>query len=86
MIGGSYGVGPARVMAAAVEQHHDENGILWPASIAPYDVHVLALTGGSEEVLVEAETGLRPRSRGRALTCSSTTATSARARSSRTPT
>jgi prolyl-tRNA synthetase len=55
LIGGSYGVGVARVMAAAVEQHHDENGILWPASIAPYDVHVLALTGGSEEVLAEAE-------------------------------
>jgi prolyl-tRNA synthetase len=55
LIGGSYGVGVARVMAAAVEQHHDENGILWPASIAPYDVHVLALTGGSGEVLVKAD-------------------------------
>jgi prolyl-tRNA synthetase len=55
LIGGSYGVGPARVMAAAVEQHHDENGILWPKSLAPYDVHVLALTGGSEAVLAEAE-------------------------------
>jgi prolyl-tRNA synthetase len=55
LIGGSYGVGPARVMAAAVEQHHDENGIVWPASIAPYDVHVLALHGGADEVLVEAE-------------------------------
>ena len=46
LIGGSYGVGPARVMAAAVEQWHDENGIVWPASIAPYDVHVLSLDGG----------------------------------------
>jgi len=55
LIGGSYGVGPARVMAAAVEQHHDENGIIWPPSIAPYDVHVLALHGGAEEVLAEAE-------------------------------
>src|SRR5918999_1034856 len=55
LIGGSYGVGPARVMAAAVEQHHDENGIVWPRSIAPYDVHVLALSGGSDEVLAEAE-------------------------------
>jgi prolyl-tRNA synthetase len=55
LIGGSYGVGPARVMAAAVEQSHDENGIVWPASIAPYDVHVLALHGGAEEVLAEAE-------------------------------
>jgi prolyl-tRNA synthetase len=55
LIGGSYGVGPARVMAAAVEQGHDENGIVWPRSIAPYDVHVLALQGGSDEVLAEAE-------------------------------
>jgi prolyl-tRNA synthetase len=42
-------------MAAAVEQHHDERGIVWPASLAPYDVHVLALAGGSEEVLARAE-------------------------------
>ena len=55
LVGGSYGIGPARVMAAAVEQRHDENGILWPSSIAPYDVHVLALSGGSAEVLAEAE-------------------------------
>jgi prolyl-tRNA synthetase len=55
LIGGSYGVGPARVMAAAVEQHHDENGIAWPASIAPYGVHVLALYGGATEVLERAE-------------------------------
>jgi prolyl-tRNA synthetase len=50
LIGGSYGIGPARVMAAVAEQRHDENGILWPRSIAPYDVHVLALHGGTEEV------------------------------------
>jgi prolyl-tRNA synthetase len=55
LIGGSYGIGPARVMAAAVEQSYDDNGIVWPKSIAPYDVHVLALHGGSEEVLTEAE-------------------------------
>ena len=55
LIGGSYGVGPARVMAAAVEQSHDENGIVWPASIAPYDAHVLALHGGLDEVLEEAD-------------------------------
>jgi prolyl-tRNA synthetase len=40
---GSYGIGPARIMAAAIEQHHDENGIAWPRTIAPYDVHVVAL-------------------------------------------
>ena len=42
-------------MAAVVEQRHDENGIVWPASIAPYDVHVLALHGGAAEVLALAE-------------------------------
>jgi prolyl-tRNA synthetase len=47
---GSYGIGPARTIAAAVEQHYDERGIVWPRSIAPYDVHVLSLDGGSEDV------------------------------------
>jgi prolyl-tRNA synthetase len=55
LIGGSYGIGPARVMAAAVEQHHDEKGIVWPKAIAPYGAHVLALHGGSSEVLAEAD-------------------------------
>src|SRR5919202_1017936 len=45
---GSYGIGPGRVMAAIVEQHHDELGIQWPASVAPYDVHVVALAGAEE--------------------------------------
>ena len=54
-VGGSYGIGPGRVMAAVVEQAHDDNGIVWPASIAPYDLHVLALHGGTEDVLAEAE-------------------------------
>jgi prolyl-tRNA synthetase len=55
LLGGSYGIGPGRVLAAAVEQHHDDRGILWPKALAPYDVHVLALHGGSDEVLAEAE-------------------------------
>jgi prolyl-tRNA synthetase len=42
---GCYGIGPARVMSSAVEQHYDERGIAWPPSIAPYDVHVVALPG-----------------------------------------
>jgi prolyl-tRNA synthetase len=48
LVMGSYGIGPGRVMAAAVEQHHDERGIVWPAAIAPYDVHVVALPGAEE--------------------------------------
>jgi prolyl-tRNA synthetase len=43
LIMGSYGIGPARIMAAVVEQHHDEHGIVWPRTVAPYDVHVVAL-------------------------------------------
>jgi prolyl-tRNA synthetase len=46
---GSYGIGLGRVMAAAVEQNHDENGIIWPAALAPYDVHVVALPGVEEQ-------------------------------------
>ena len=49
LVMGSYGIGPARIMAAAVEQHQDENGIVWPRSIAPYDVHVVALPGVEEQ-------------------------------------
>lgn len=55
LVSGSYGIGPGRVLAAAVEQSHDEHGIVWPRAIAPYDVHVLALHGGVAEVLEQAE-------------------------------
>jgi prolyl-tRNA synthetase len=48
LLGGSYGIGPARVMAAVVEQRHDEQGIVWPRSIAPYDVHLVVLKGAEE--------------------------------------
>jgi prolyl-tRNA synthetase len=41
IIMGSYGIGPARLAAAAVEQHADERGIIWPKSIAPFDVHLV---------------------------------------------
>ncbi len=41
MQGGSYGVGVSRTMAAAVEQHHDTAGMLWPVSIAPFEVVVV---------------------------------------------
>ena len=35
LVMGSYGVGPARTIAAIVEQHHDKHGIIWPRSVAP---------------------------------------------------
>src|SRR4029077_1388244 len=40
---GSYGIGPARIVAAAVEQFADERGISWPKALAPFDVHLVAL-------------------------------------------
>jgi len=49
LIMGCYGIGPGRVIAAAVEQSHDEQGIVWPATIAPYDVHVVALPGVEQQ-------------------------------------
>jgi prolyl-tRNA synthetase len=48
LVMGSYGIGPARTIAAIVEQHHDEQGIHWPASVAPYDVHVVVIPGQEE--------------------------------------
>jgi prolyl-tRNA synthetase len=50
LIMGSYGIGPGRVLAAVVEQQHDDRGIAWPAALAPYDVHLLSLSAGSDEV------------------------------------
>jgi prolyl-tRNA synthetase len=52
---GCYGIGPGRVLAAIVEQRHDERGIVWPGSVAPYDAHVLSLAGGSDEIARLAE-------------------------------
>jgi prolyl-tRNA synthetase len=46
---GSYGIGLARIAAAAVEQHHDDNGICWPARIAPFHVHLI-LVRASDDV------------------------------------
>jgi prolyl-tRNA synthetase len=40
---GSYGIGLSRVLATIVEQHHDERGLHWPASVAPADVHLVGL-------------------------------------------
>jgi prolyl-tRNA synthetase len=51
---GCYGIGTGRLMAAVVEQRHDERGIIWPVSIAPYHVHLIAL-GRSPEVVNAAD-------------------------------
>jgi prolyl-tRNA synthetase len=52
---GSYGIGPGRIMAAAVEQRHDEHGIAWPSAIAPYDVHVVAIGAAGPEAVEKAK-------------------------------
>jgi prolyl-tRNA synthetase len=52
---GSYGIGPGRVVAAAIEQNHDGNKIVWPRPLAPYDVEIVALQGAGESVLKTAE-------------------------------
>jgi len=51
---GCYGIGIGRLLAAIVEHSHDEKGIIWPASIAPYQVHICAL-GTDDEVTLAAE-------------------------------
>ena len=56
LIMGSYGIGPGRVLAAVVEQRHDEHGISWPSAIAPYDVHVVALPGVEDQAEQAART------------------------------
>lgn len=48
---GCYGIGLNRIVAAAIETHHDANGIIWPASIAPFQVLVIALDPGEAEVM-----------------------------------
>ncbi|NPV07854.1 MAG: proline--tRNA ligase [Anaerolineae bacterium] len=52
---GCYGIGIGRLLAAAIEQHHDDKGIIWPPSIAPCQVHVVGLNLDREEVSEAAE-------------------------------
>jgi prolyl-tRNA synthetase len=52
---GSYGIGPARIVAAAIEQGADERGIVWPRSISPWDVHLVSLAKAEEEEREAAE-------------------------------
>jgi hypothetical protein len=47
---GGLGIGIDRLMASIVERHHDENGICWPASVAPFDVTLVDLSGGDPHV------------------------------------
>ena len=52
---GSYGIGVSRTLAAAIEQFHDENGIIWPRAIAPFEVVVVPINA-KDDALMEAST------------------------------
>jgi prolyl-tRNA synthetase len=58
MVMGCYGIGVSRIVAAVAEENHDENGLAWPAALAPYDVHLIVVPGrgeGAAGVIAEAE-------------------------------
>jgi prolyl-tRNA synthetase len=52
---GSYGIGPARILAAAIEQFHDEQGIAWPRAVAPFDIELVTLGKEGEEARTVAD-------------------------------
>lgn len=51
MMMGCYGLGITRVVAAAIEQHHDEQGIIWPSNIAPFQVVIIPLNGHKSQAV-----------------------------------
>ncbi len=55
IIMGSYGIGVGRLMASVIEQRHDDKGIIWPVSIAPFTIHLLTLGTDKPEVLQRAD-------------------------------
>ena len=54
MVMGCYGIGITRIVAAAIEQNHDDNGIIWPAAMAPFDVAIVPLGMDKSEIVAEA--------------------------------
>ena len=52
---GSYGLGPSRLMGVITEVFSDEKGIIWPKEVAPFAVHLVAITGGNADVQKEAD-------------------------------
>jgi prolyl-tRNA synthetase len=51
IIMGSYGIGSGRLLACAAEEHHDEKGLIWPITVAPYHIHLVSLGGAEARVL-----------------------------------
>lgn len=52
---GCYGIGTGRLLAAAIEQNHDEKGIIWPLPIAPFQIHLVALSPDNQQVTEAAD-------------------------------
>ncbi|HKZ87462.1 MAG TPA: proline--tRNA ligase [Anaerolineae bacterium] len=52
---GSYGIGSGRLLACVAEEHHDDKGLVWPITLAPYHVHLVLLAGAEARVLETAE-------------------------------
>ena len=52
---GSYGIGPARIVAAAIEQYHDDQGVSWPRALAPFDIELITLGKEGEEARTVAD-------------------------------
>ncbi|MBK5107228.1 MAG: proline--tRNA ligase [Anaerolineales bacterium] len=59
VIMGSYGIGSGRLMASVAEEHHDEFGLIWPISVAPYEIHLIVLQSKAKQTETE-ETRLDP--------------------------
>ena len=55
VIMGSYGIGVTRLLSAVAEQNADENGLVWPDSIAPFDVHVIPVNAKKEDQMAMAD-------------------------------
>jgi prolyl-tRNA synthetase len=51
---GCYGIGVSRIVAAAIEQHHDDKGIIWPATMAPFLLVIVAIGYGKSEMVRNA--------------------------------
>lgn len=58
---GSYGIGIGRSLACVVEAHHDDKGIAWPPSVAPYAAHLVAIGGARDASVTDAAEGLHQR-------------------------
>ena len=52
---GCYGIGVERLLASVIEANHDDDGIRWPRSVAPYNVHIVAINADAEEIRVLSE-------------------------------